>query len=133
LKRAALGLGSGLWMSRVHDGTPTSGPVSKSRAVLSELPRTRGWHRNKGPLPLLARREGRSVGDCRPQWFDHAYRLRLPGVGASWIYVSEPYDLYDTKADFAFLRANGYTVRTIRAEARHYPGHTIAIIIEEVG
>lgn len=91
----------------------------------------RGWHVRKGPLPLLQERhELPSWGT--PGWVDHAYRLRLPD--GRWQYVAEPYGLHEEAlADLMFLAENGYDVTITAWEARHYPGHTVAVRLEEVG
>jgi hypothetical protein len=90
-----------------------------------------GWHRRTGPAPLL-RAHHRLDPWQHPHWVDHPYRVRLPD--GRWCYVAEPYLLwYGAFEDFAFLIKNGFTV-TISAElARHYPGHTIAVLISERG
>jgi hypothetical protein len=47
-----------------------------------------GWHKNKGPLPLL-RAAGRAGEYQYPDWADHPYRIR--GEDGRWTYVTEPY------------------------------------------
>ncbi|GAA3785542.1 hypothetical protein [Micromonospora maritima] len=108
-----------------------------------------GWHLRKGPAPLLGARQRAAQlgppdvrrweflehgdhGDGRelliPTWVDHPYRLRLRD--GRWRYVAEPYELdAAAAADLAHLAANGYEVTVTAWQARHYPGHTLAVSI----
>ena len=85
------------------------------------------WHVRKGPLPLLRSRH--NLGRWgKPGWLDHWYRLRLPD--GRWCYVAEPYQLNeDALEDLAFLAAHGFEVEVTAWQARHYPGHTVAVHI----
>lgn len=112
------------------------------RSVRGAMP---GWHLRKGPAPVLSERmfaqeTGRrwsfldqgDHGDSRelfiPSWVDHPYRLRQ--ADRTWIYVAEPYDLGGSAVDdFAHLRANGFKVTVAAWRARHFPGHTVAVLI----
>lgn len=90
------------------------------------------WPQRTGPLPALARHRGvdRELLDLgwRPTWVDHPYRLRADD--GRWCFVAEPYSLGDDAlADLAALVAAGWQVRVSADEARHYPGHTIAVRI----
>jgi hypothetical protein len=60
---------------------------------------------------------------------DHTYRLRTP---EGTVYVAEPYELdEDAFADFVALDKAGWDVGVTAWEARHYPGHTIAVHIRK--
>lgn len=90
-----------------------------------------GWHVRKGPGPLLAARHGVDPRFGRPaRWVDHSYRLRLPD--GRWCYVAEPYSIdADATADLAFLADHGFSVVVTAWQARHNPGHTLAVQITE--
>jgi hypothetical protein len=63
-------------------------------------------------------------------WMDHCYRLRLPS--GKWRYVAEPYGLNDDALeDLVFLSRAGWDVSITAWQARHYPGHTLAVVIEK--
>ncbi len=87
------------------------------------------WHQRKGPLPLLRARHGLERWQA-PRWLDHWYRLRLPD--GRWCYVAEPYDLgADALEDLVWLGQQGYEVSITAWQARHYPGHALAVRIVE--
>lgn len=95
------------------------------------------WERQRGPVPDLARRHGVSAEllDCgwRPGWVDHDYRLPADDEHPErW--VAEPYSLLDDAfADLAFLDRAGWRVTVTASNARHFPGHTVAVVIEPEG
>lgn len=87
------------------------------------------WHRRKGPEPLLRARHETPYPLLLPWWVDHPYRLRLPD--GRWRYVAEPYELSpDDLDDLADLEAHGWRVTVTAWQARHFPGHTLAVVIE---
>lgn len=91
------------------------------------------WPTRTGPLRALAVRDGHADElryGWHPNWIDHSYRYR-DHTGAM-TYIAEPYDVgEDTLADLAWLSQHGWTVAVSGAAARHYPGHTVAIVITE--
>lgn len=92
------------------------------------------WAQRRGPLRDLARRHGidRDLLDAgwRPRWVDHDYRLAADGDHPErW--VAEPYELGpDALTDLAHLDAHGWRVIVTAWQARHFPGHTLAVVIE---
>lgn len=93
------------------------------------------WAKRRGPLPDLARRNGidRELLDAgwRPRWVDHDYRLAADDDKPErW--VAEPYELgADALADLAHLDARGWRVIVTARQARHFPGQTLAVVIEQ--
>jgi hypothetical protein len=87
------------------------------------------WHRSKGPAPALRTRHGLTNG-ALPRWVDHDYRERRDD--GTWRYVCEPYWLHeDALADLASLAELGWHVTVSATRARHFPGHTVAVEIEQ--
>jgi hypothetical protein len=65
-----------------------------------------------------------------PRWADHSYRVRLHD--GPWRWAAEPYSLDpDAFADLEHLERHGFDVGITAWQARHYPGHTIAVLITE--
>lgn len=87
-----------------------------------------GWHRNKGPLPLLQVHHGLGRYSIPANWIDHAYRVRRPSVPGGWLYFAEPYHL-DPEAldDLAWLSEQGWAVWVTASGARHFPGWTVVV------
>lgn len=84
------------------------------------------WHQRKGPLPILRARHGLGPWQ-QPDWIDHSWVERVMG---SWLYITEPYHLDDDAlADLAHLTEVGFVVEITAWRARHYPGHTLAVVI----
>jgi len=91
----------------------------------------RFWHDDKGPGPLLQARHGTADHNRPAPWCDHFYRLRDRRRG-EWVYVAEPYQLHDDAfSDFVYLREHGWHVEVTSWRARHYPGHTVAVVIRK--
>lgn len=111
---------------RAHD--PESG-VTAPCPCHTGTTTERDWHRGAGPGQMLAERHGLdSRHGYVAAWVGHPYRLRLPD--GRWCYVAEPYALdADALADLAFLAGHGYVVTVTAWQARHNPGHTLAVHI----
>jgi len=90
-----------------------------------------GWHRRKGPMPLLEKWRGRRAGmGVIGGWVDHLYRERWPDVPGGWIYVAEPYQLEpEDMAELGRLAGEGWRVEVTAWRAMHYPGHTLAVTL----
>lgn len=87
----------------------------------------RDWPEDSDLVQLLVARHGKP-GKPAP-WFDHPYRL-WNSTGREWVYVVEPYELgAHAFEDFAYLDAHGWRVEVTAWRARHFPGHTLAVLI----
>lgn len=119
-------------VAETHD--PEAGQLQPCPCHTFPSPRgtERGWHERKGPGPVLRARTGMPECGHPAEWIDHPYRLRL--ADGRWAYVVEPYELSgDAFADLAYLDENGFDVHVNTWEARHYPGHTLAVVITPRG
>lgn len=79
--------------------------------------------RSREPSPL------KSLGvdyPFRASWVDHSYRHR--DAAGRWVYVCEPYYIdAECIADLFRLQSFGWDITVSAADARHYPGSTVAI------
>lgn len=90
----------------------------------------RPWpQERRGPMPVLRRHHQVGPYQLWRRWVDHHYVERVDGVTR---YIAEPYEIGDEAfEDFAVLRDAGFDILISASAARHYPGHTIAVVITE--
>lgn len=103
-------------------------PMSRCPCHGTPVPGTaRGWHQRLGPAPVFAARHELEPS-VLPGRADHPYLLRLPD--GRWCYIAEPYELGDDAlADLVHLATAGFDISITAWQARHNPGHTVAVHI----
>lgn len=114
--------------------TPERLRAAEAVAELTKTLKERGWVERRwtpGPKTPLSVKTvfGWERRKLHGNWFDHPYRLVNKGK-AKECFIVEPYGVYDAWEDFLRLEREGWDVSLSARSALHFPGSTIAVIIQ---